>query len=145
MRRLEHKTETAAHWSAAQYGALFDPAAPIRIALVATEEVATEVSDLSTIDGFLIARCLPDEWEIENVIVDDQHRQRGFGTALVRELLAQARTGGVSSVILEVRESNLPAQRLYESIGFKAESRRNGYYQGPTEDALLYRVRIAVL
>jgi ribosomal-protein-alanine N-acetyltransferase len=63
----------------------------------------------------------------------------------VRELLAQARAAGALSVVLEVRESNLLAARLYENIGFKSEGRRKSYYQGPTEDAMLYRLTIAVL
>ena len=140
MRELERRTTTAAHWSSAQYDALFATDAQPRVALIAAGE-----STIAPMCGFLIARCLPDEWEIESVIVDEQHRQCGIGSLLVRELLGKARVGGARSVILEVRESNRPAQRLYESIGFKAESRRNGYYQGPTEDALLYRIRIAVL
>ena len=66
-------------------------------------------------------------------------------SSLVRELLAEARAAGAASVILEVRESNRPALRLYESIGFKPEGRRKNYYQDPAEDALLYRILIADL
>jgi [ribosomal protein S18]-alanine N-acetyltransferase len=140
MRELEQSTKTAARWRAAQYDELFAPGAPARITIVAIEESAE-----APIHGFLIARCLPDEWEIENVIVDKQYRQRGIGSLLVRELLARARVGGACSVILEVRESNLPALRLYETIGFKPEGRRRDYYQDPVEDAILYRITLADL
>jgi ribosomal-protein-alanine acetyltransferase len=138
MRELEQQADTAAHWSAAQYDALFAADAQGRIALIAVEQ-----SDDAPTQGFLVARCLPDEWEIENVIVEAECRQRGVGASLIRELLAKARAAGVASVILEVRESNGPALRLYESIGFKLEGRRKNYYQGPAEDALLYRTKIA--
>jgi ribosomal-protein-alanine N-acetyltransferase len=134
MRELEQRSETAAHWSSAQYESLFAADAQTGIALVAADESVD-----TSIHGFLIARCLPDEWEIENVVVDGEHRQRGVGSSLVRELLAGARSAGVASIILEVRESNLPAVRLYESIGFKREGRRRNYYGEPVEDALLYR------
>ena len=77
----------------------------------------------AAIQGFLIARCLLDEWEIENIIVDERHRRRGVGSSLVRELLVEASNAEGGSVILEVRESNRPALRLYENIGFKAEGR----------------------
>ena len=140
MRELEQQTATAAHWSATQYDALFAADTQARGALLAVDE-----SSESLIMGFLIARCLQDEWEIENIIVDEQHRQSGVGSRLVRSLLAEARTAGVLSVILEVRESNHAALRLYESIGFKAEGRRKNYYQASTEDALLYRLKIADL
>ncbi len=58
----------------------------------------------------------------------------------MRKLLTEARRDGATSVILEVRESNRPAVRLYESIGFRLEGRRNKYYRDPTEDALLLRI-----
>ncbi|HEY4961573.1 MAG TPA: GNAT family N-acetyltransferase [Terriglobales bacterium] len=140
MRELEQDCETAAHWSAAQYDALFFPDAQDRVALIATDEFPG-----ASIMGFLIARCLPEEWEIENVVVDERHRQRGVGTSLVRKLLADAGAAGVESAVLEVRESNRPAVLLYENIGFKTEGRRKNYYQAPTEDALLYRLKIADL
>jgi ribosomal-protein-alanine N-acetyltransferase len=43
------------------------------------------------------------------------------------------------SIFLEVRESNLAAQKLYQSCGFEQYSRRKAYYSDPAEDALLYR------
>ena len=140
MREIEQSSETAAHWSADQYDALFAADGQERVALIAAEESVDTV-----IHGFLIARCLPGEWEIENVIVEGQYRQRGVGSFLVRELLQEARTAGAVSVILEVRESNRAALQLYKNIGFKQDGRRNNYYHDPLEDALLYRIKIAEL
>jgi ribosomal-protein-alanine acetyltransferase len=140
MRELERRSETAAHWNAAQYDALFASDAQIRIALIAAENSAEPI-----IQGFLIARCLPDECEIENIIVDERFRRTGVGSSLVQKLLVEARTAGVPTVILEVRQSNFAAMRLYESIGFKPEGRRRNYYQHPAEDAVLYSLSIANL
>jgi len=134
MRELERRSETAAHWNAAQYDALFASDAQVRIAIIAVENSAEQV-----IQGFLIARCLPDEWEIENIVVDEKFRRSGVGSSLTQKLLAEARTASVGAIILEVRESNLAALRLYESIGFRPEGRRKNYYPHPTEDAVLYR------
>jgi ribosomal-protein-alanine N-acetyltransferase len=36
-----------------------------------------------------------------------------------------------------VRLSNTPAIRLYESLGFKGEGVRPGFYERPVEDALI--------
>jgi ribosomal-protein-alanine N-acetyltransferase len=140
MRGLEERAETAAHWSAAQYDALFASDAQARVALIAADE-----STDSPVQGFLIARCLPEEWEIENIAVDAQHRRRGIGSGLIHKLLAEARKAGVAGIILEVRESNRLAARLYESIGFKLEGLRKNYYQDPQEDALLFRISVSVL
>ncbi len=139
MRSLERQTETAAHWSEREYDALFAPDAPPRVALVAVSE-----SDVTQLDGFVIARCAVDEWEIENVVVARELRRLGIAVKLIQELLARAHVGGATSVLLEVRQSNLAARRLYEKLGFSEQGRRPNYYRNPTEDALLLRISIAV-
>lgn len=134
IRQLELQSETAAHWTASQYEALYSPDAASRLALVAAGDSTT-----APIQGFLIALCLPEEWEIENIVVDPSNQQRGIGRSLVRGLLSEAQTAGIASIILQVRESNRPAVRLYENIGFKQEGRRKDYYRCPAEDAILFR------
>src|SRR5271157_526995 len=119
LRQLAAQAPTAAHWSPSHYDALFAVASPSRLALVAADKSAAE-----RLVGFLIARCLPAEWEIENVVVDETARRAGIGSSLVRSLASEAFAAGASSIILEVRESNLSALRLYESIGFSSEGRR---------------------
>lgn len=136
MRALEQQAETAAHWAERDYYALFVPEAPRRLALLATE---TE-----EIKGFVVARCDLDEWEIENVVVATEHRRVGVGTLLIRELLYEAEKAGATSVVLEVRDSNDPARRLYEKLGFKEVGRRPKYYENPAEDALLLKISVLV-
>ncbi len=131
MRALEQQAETAAHWAEREYDALFAAEAPRRIALVATSEADSGVV------GFAIARCATAEWEIENVVVARDKRRRGIGIKIIRELLLQAQIAGATSVLLEVRESNMAARRLYEKLGFSQQGRRSNYYREPEEDALL--------
>lgn len=50
---------------------------------------------------------------------------------------------GAKRIFLEVRETNLPALRLYERLGFKPAGRRPGYYTNPPADALLFERRLA--
>jgi [ribosomal protein S18]-alanine N-acetyltransferase len=138
MRALEQQSEGAAHWAEREYDALFAPDAPPRIALLATNE-----SGAAQLYGFVIARRAIDDWEIENVVVAQAHRRLGIGTKLIRDLLTRAHVGGATSVLLEVRESNLAARRLYERLGFSQQGRRTNYYREPKEDALLLRISIA--
>jgi ribosomal-protein-alanine N-acetyltransferase len=51
-------------------------------------------------------------------------------------VVAEARSHSVVRVMLEVRRSNLPAQKLYQSIGFLTTGVRRGYYSDDGEDAL---------
>jgi ribosomal-protein-alanine N-acetyltransferase len=132
IRALEQQAETAAHWAEREYDALFAAEAPPRIALVATSE-----EDAGCVIGFVIARCATAEWEIENLVVAPEKRNRGVGIKIIRELLLLAQSEGATSVLLEVRESNLAARRLYEKLGFSQQGRRSNYYREPEEDALL--------
>lgn len=135
IRQLAAQASTAAHWSSSQYDSLFAAEGPKRIAVIATREAGPE-----PLVAFLVARCLDDEWEIESVVVDENERRSGVGSALVRFIATEAAASGARSVLLEVRESNGQAVRLYERIGFRCEGRRKGYYDDPAEDALLYRL-----
>jgi [ribosomal protein S18]-alanine N-acetyltransferase len=86
--------------------------------------------------AFLIARCVADEAEILNLAVVPQFRRRRLATALLNAALTQFRNRRVRRVFLEVRESNIPAIRLYEKLGFAVSSRRPSYYSTPPEAAV---------
>lgn len=92
--------------------------------------------------GFLVARYIAPDWELENIVVDPNARRRGLGKHLLDALLAKARETNSESVFLEVRESNGSARALYESAGFHQTGRRKSYYSGPAEDAILYRLTL---
>ena len=58
-------------------------------------------------------------------------------------MTAELMQEGVRALYLEVRDSNAAARALYGSLGFTQVGRRRGYYQHPTEDALLLRRDLA--
>lgn len=128
---LERHAATAAHWTQGDYERIFAADAPERLALVLEE---------AEVVAFIVARGVGDEWEIENVAVAGPARRRGLGTRLLGELLKQLRGRGVSSVFLEVRESNSAARMLYEKWAFVESGRRAAYYREPAEDAIQYRL-----
>jgi ribosomal-protein-alanine N-acetyltransferase len=134
MIRLERQCPTTAHWTEKQYVGLFAPKhkSPARLALVAEE------LDHAALAGFLIARHLVPEWELENVVVAPALRRVGIGKQLLDSLLVQAQQTHSRAIFLEVRESNTAARRLYEKLGFHENGGRKGYYSNPTEDAVLY-------
>jgi ribosomal-protein-alanine N-acetyltransferase len=132
MMKLEKRATTAAHWSAERYEALFRSSDPERVALILEEE--------AELRGFVIARGVADEWEIENIAVAGSARRRGLGTRLVGEFLDLARSKGAAAVFLEVRESNRAARALYEKWAFLESGSRRAYYGDPEEDAILYRL-----
>jgi [ribosomal protein S18]-alanine N-acetyltransferase len=86
--------------------------------------------------GFLASReTAPGEREILFIAVDPEWRRRG----VARELLQNELNGSHGEWFLEVRESNVGAIRLYESLGFRAAGRREHYYPDPPESAIVMR------
>jgi len=134
MLAIEKHAATAAHWSIEQYEALFRASG--QIALIIQEETQQEKAQ---VQGFIIARAIGVEWEIENIALAGPARRRGLGTRLLGEFLDLARAQGAEAVFLEVRESNRAARALYEKWSFMRSGRRQKYYKDPEEDAILYR------
>ena len=89
-------------------------------------------------DGPLVAFCacwlIDDQLHINTVAVNPAKRRQGIATQLLRNILG---TTGVRQATLEVRRSNVAAQKLYEALGFTATAVRPRYYSNPEEDALI--------
>ena len=82
-------------------------------------------------------RNLAGEGEITNVAVAPGARRQGIGRKMMEHLLQEASVHKIEACTLEVRISNIPAIRLYESLGFRGEGVRPRFYEKPQEDALI--------
>ena len=69
-------------------------------------------------------------------------RGRGIASLMLTELVSTAREVSCPEVLLEVRQSNEVAQRLYARHGFVPIGRRRRYYQAPPEDAVVMRLTL---
>jgi len=78
-----------------------------------------------------------DELHINTIAVDHPHRRQGHATSLMRHVMEEAARRGARQATLEVRASNDPARRMYESLGFTVTAVRTKYYSEPEEDALI--------
>ena len=131
---LSRESPSAASWGQSAYSDVFNPGAPARIALVSEHG--------GSLSGFVFARKNAEDCELENVVVSGAVRRRGIASALLESLLREARDLGVERMFLEVRESNSAARALYEKCGFKITGRRSSYYRDPSEDAVLYALKL---
>jgi ribosomal-protein-alanine N-acetyltransferase len=126
---MEREAMRAAHWTEEQY------ARRVEAGVVLVGEEAGSV-------GFICAKAVAGDWEIENIVVRAEVRRRGIADALLREFLRRVPNQTGAAVWLEVRESNQPARRLYEKHGFREMGRRRAYYREPEEDAVQYELRL---
>ena len=137
MLAIEQQAPDAAHWTPEQYNKLV----AVGVVLVAEEAGEHPDENAPAPCGFICAQAVAGEWEIENVVVAAGFLRRGIANELLRELIRRAESEAASAILLEVRESNLPARRLYEKHGFREVGRRRVYYQDPADDAVLYALR----
>lgn len=102
------------------------------------------------VTAWLTASILFDQSELELIVVDHTMRRQGLARRLIThwlDCLKEQNTikeQAVSECLLEVRESNVGAISLYESLGFELVGLRKNYYQseqGP-EAALLFTTTI---
>lgn len=78
-----------------------------------------------------------DEGQITNVATHPAWRRRGLADALLAALLEAAAARGLTTLSLEVRESNAAAIALYQKHGFFVAGKRNHFYKNPREHALV--------
>ena len=117
-------------WSPALVGTELD--SPSSVAIGISRTAAGQLL------GYALFRLIPPTADLNRIAVVDQERGRGLGSLLLRyghDALAHA---GATECLLEVRDSNTAALRLYSNHGYQHIARRRGYYTNGS-DALVLR------
>ncbi|RKF57011.1 N-alpha-acetyltransferase 30 [Erysiphe neolycopersici] len=65
---------------------------------------------------------------IAMLAVSSEHRNHGIATVLVKQAINAMITRGADEVVLETEETNIPAMKLYERLGFIRSKKLHRYY-----------------
>ena len=68
------------------------------------------------------------EAEITNIAVHPDFRKQGIAQKILTAMEQKCKETSTTLIHLEVRESNTPARKLYEKVGFIQDGLRKGYY-----------------
>jgi len=128
---LERVCFTAPWDTAAYFRELQNPSAYYLVAR-AGEEIA----------GYGGMWAIGDEAHIVTLAVAQVFRQRGIGRRLLDGLLEEAHRLAIRHITLEVRVTNVPAQSLYRSLGFRVIGHRRRYYPDNGEDAAVMELTL---
>ena len=102
--------------------------------------VAVEDSaDGARIVAYAGVMCVPPIADVQTIAVVPEREGRGIGSAVLTELIAEARRRGARDVLLEVRADNPRAQGLYRRFGFTQIHTRRRYYRDGV-DALIMQL-----
>lgn len=92
--------------------------------------------------GYIAISYVLDTIDILSIVIKKDYQKKGFGSILLEYVIEFSKNNDVSSILLEVRSSNLPAIKLYEKYNFEKINTRKKYYSNPVEDALIYKLDI---
>ena len=109
------------------------------------ERSKSERADGRRLLGYLVAMSGVDEVHLLNITVAPAHQRQGWARFMLDALSLWSRGQRAQWLWLEVRESNAPARRLYESHGFTQVGVRKGYYptgQLQREDAVVMSLQL---
>jgi len=99
----------------------------------------------SQIAAYILSQDILDEVHIMQVAVSPTYQRQGIAKQLSQKLLTDKQ--GYALALLEVRASNIAAQKLYSQMNFIEVGRRKAYYvpeiKGqPREDAILMQLTL---
>ncbi|MFM8734753.1 MAG: ribosomal protein S18-alanine N-acetyltransferase [Pirellulales bacterium] len=97
--------------------------------------MVAEIAD--SVVAFMIYELHRSRLHMLNFAVMRTHRRLGIGTQMLEKLVGKLTPERRGRIVLEVRETNLPAQLFFRSLGFRATSVLKDFYQDSTEDAYL--------
>ena len=97
--------------------------------------MVAEMAD--SVVAFMIYELHRTKLHMLNFAVLRSHRRLGVGSRMMEKLMAKLTPDRRGRIMLEVRETNLPAQLFFRSLGFRATSVLKDFYQDSTEDAYM--------
>src|SRR5207248_10231166 len=72
--------------------------------------------------GFMVYELHKHRLHVLNFAVSERFRRRAVGSQMAKKLVSKLSYDRRSRIMLEVRETNLPAQLFFRSVGFRAVS-----------------------
>jgi ribosomal-protein-alanine N-acetyltransferase len=97
--------------------------------------MVAEHGDQERVAGYVIYELQKNWIRVLNFAVAPDYRRRGVGSQMVAKLVRKLCAKTRSRILLETRETNLPAQMFFSKNGFRAVSVLRGFFRDTAEDA----------
>lgn len=92
--------------------------------------------------GFMVYELHKDRLHVLNFAVAADYRRLGVGGQMVDKLVNKLAQQRRQEIMLEVRESNLVAQKFFQQLGFKAVCVKRNRYEDSAEDAYVMQYNL---
>lgn len=91
--------------------------------------------------GYMIYELHKNRLGLLKFVVDPRYRMLGVGFAMMETLIGKLSSDRRNRITLEVRETNLAAQKFLRRMGFRAISVLRNHYEQTAEDAYVMQYR----
>jgi [ribosomal protein S18]-alanine N-acetyltransferase len=88
--------------------------------------------------GFMIYDLYQDRMQLLSLAIPRLYRRHSIGSQLIAKLIEKLSQQRRTTITTEVRETNLPAQLFFKSMGFRATGVLRNYYEDTAEDAIAF-------
>ena len=94
--------------------------------------------------GYVMCRYTENSCHILNLCVTPPLQGKGYGQLLLQDLIDSPAEAFVYKLVLEVRPSNIIANRLYKKMGYEQTGLKRGYYRDnqTIEDAMILEKKL---
>ena len=79
--------------------------------------------------GVCVFHVVLDEAHINFFVINKNHRKRGYGSFLMRQIIKQCEKLSINKLILEVSHTNVIANKFYSRFEFSNVGIRKNYYK----------------
>ena len=79
--------------------------------------------------GICVFQVVLDEAQIYYFVINQNYRNRGFGSILMSYLIKSCEKQNLNKLLLEVSHKNIAAEKFYNHFGFSTVGIRRNYYQ----------------
>ena len=87
-----------------------------------------------------MSKIVLEDIHIHNIAVKKEYRGMGIGGKMLSHLIEDSIINCAGKLCLEVKNSNLPAIKLYQKHGFIPVGERKNYYEDGSNAVLMDRV-----
>ncbi len=101
--------------------------------------------EANVLNGYFLLMPSVDDAHLLNITVHRDLQSKGIGLLLLDKAKAITIESKLHALLLEVRPSNLRAEKIYERYGFTRIGVRKGYYPAPDnqrEDAIVMKLEL---
>jgi ribosomal-protein-alanine N-acetyltransferase len=92
--------------------------------------------------GFMIYEVPKNRIHLLNIATAPEFRRRGVAGQMIQKLVGKLANQRRSRIVLEVRETNLPALVFFRELGFRATVVIKNFYNDMNEDAYVLQYRL---